>query len=54
MFLLLWHQPIVVQQPATGERYYSPLIRSKYNVYIPDDIPLEEALLLWWQIINSD
>lgn len=35
----------------TYERF--SLRRSKYNVYIPDDIPIEEALLLWWQMINS-
>ena len=52
MFLLLWAQPVIIPQ-STAE-LYRPLRRSKYNVYIPNDIPLEEALLLWWQMINED
>jgi hypothetical protein len=44
--------PVVTRQQPTHDKYYVSR-QSKYNVYIPDDISLEEALLLWWQIINE-
>jgi hypothetical protein len=43
---------VVARERPTHDKYYVSR-RSKYNVYIPDDISLEEALLLWWQIINE-
>jgi hypothetical protein len=44
--------PTVHRQQPTHDKYYVSR-QSKYNVYIPDDISLEEALLLWWKIINE-
>jgi hypothetical protein len=54
--LLLWQQPVIlpVAPAATAERYYTPSRQSKYNFYVEDAIELEDALLIWWRLINEE
>jgi hypothetical protein len=44
--------PAPVLMRATSERYY--MRRDKFNQYFEEDIPLEDALLLWWEMLNSE
>jgi hypothetical protein len=43
--------PVTIMR-ATSERYVSR--QSRYNIYIEDDIDLEDALLLWWKLLNEE
>jgi hypothetical protein len=41
-----------VRMRATSERYH--MRRDKFNQYFPEDIDIEDALLLWyWKLINE-